>query len=178
MSTITQGLDRVEAVFDDGSLVADAGLLLAGTLMDRLGLEGLIDEAVTPPGAGRGAGAKVLPTVCSMLVGGSFFSDVDRLRAGSTGAVLAFAPVAPSTLGSFMRSFTWGHVRQLDRVTASATRRARLTKPVHHTTRIGWRLGPRSAERGPLDAQNAPLLPAGQQRQNRQPVDRQRSRRR
>lgn len=124
MSTITQGLDRVEAVFDDGSLVADAGLLVAGTLMDRLGLEGLIDEAVTPPGAGRGSGAKVLSAVCSMLVGGSFFCDVDRLRAGSTGAVLGFAPVAPSTLGSFMGSFTWGHVRQLDRVQELASARA------------------------------------------------------
>ena len=124
MSTITQGLDRVEAVFGDGSLVAGAGLLLAGTLVDRLGLEGLIGEAVTPPGAGRGAGAKVLSAVCSMLVGGSFFTDADRLRAGSAGAVLGFAPAAPSTLGSFMRSFTWGHVRQLDRVQELALGRA------------------------------------------------------
>ena len=124
MRTIAQGLDRVEAVFDDGSLVADAGLLLAGSLVGRLGLVGLIDESVTPPAAGRGAGAKVLSAVCSMLVGGSFFSDADRLRAGSTAAVLGFAPAAPSTLGSFLRSFTWGHIRQLDRVLELALGRA------------------------------------------------------
>ena len=124
MSTIAQGLDRVEAVFDDGSLVADAGLLLAGSLVGRLGLVGLIDASVTPAGAGRGSGAKVLSAVCSMLVGGSFFSDADRLRAGSTAAVLPFAPAAPSTLGTFLRSFTWGHVRQLDRVLELALGRA------------------------------------------------------
>ncbi len=124
MRTISQGLDRVEAVFDDGSVVGDAGLLLAGSLVDRLGLGELIDAAVRPAGAGRGSGAKVLTAVCSMLVGGSFFSDADRLRAGSTGAVLGFAPAAPSTLGSFFRSFTWGHVRQLDRVLELALGRA------------------------------------------------------
>lgn len=124
MRTITQGLDRVEAVFDDGSLVGDAGLLLAGTLVGRLGLGEVIDAAVRPAGAGRGAGAKVLTAVCSMLVGGSFFSDADRLRAGSAGAVLGFAPAAPSTLGSFFRSFTWGHVRQLDRAQELALGRA------------------------------------------------------
>ena len=124
MSTVVGGLDRVDAVFDDGSLVADGGLLLVGTLAGRLGLVGLIDETVTPAGAGRGSGAKVLSAVCSMLVGGSFFSDADRLRAGSAGAVLGFAPAAPSTLGSFMRSFTWGHVRQMDRVAEQALGRA------------------------------------------------------
>ena len=85
--------------FDDGSLVADAGLLLAGTVMDRLGLEELIDEAVRPPESGRGSGAKALTVAASMLVGGSFIDDAERLRAGSAGAVLPFAVSAPSTLG-------------------------------------------------------------------------------
>ena len=124
MSTIARGLDRIEAVFDDGCLVADGGLLLAGTLMGRLGLEGLIDETVRPPGAGRGSGAKALTAVCSMLVGGSFFSDADRLRAGSAGSVLGFAVAAPSTLGTWLRSFTFGHVRQLDRAQELALGRA------------------------------------------------------
>ena len=106
------------------SLVADAGLLLAGTVMDRLGLEGLIDEAVRPPGAGRGSGAKALSVAASMLVGGSFIDDADRLRAGSAGAVLPFRPLAPSTLGTWLRSFTWGHVRQLDRACELALARA------------------------------------------------------
>ena len=104
MSTVAGGLDRIEAVFNEGSLVG------------RLGLEELIDETVRSPQAGRGSGAKVPAAVCSMLVGGSFFSDADRLRAGSTRSVLGFAPVAPSTLGTFARSFTWGHVRRLDRL--------------------------------------------------------------
>jgi hypothetical protein len=105
-------------------LVADAGLLLAGTVMDRLGLEAMLDDVVCPPAAGRGSGAKVLSLVASMLVGGSHIDDADRLRAGSTGAVLPFTPLAPSTLGTFLRSFTFGHVRQLDRAQELALERA------------------------------------------------------
>ena len=67
MSSIPGGIDELEAVFDDGSPVADAGLLLAGTVMERLGLGALIDEVVRPPGsAGSGAGRKVLTLVASM----------------------------------------------------------------------------------------------------------------
>lgn len=124
MSSVVGGLDRIEAVFDEGSLVADAGLVAVGTLLGRLGLEGLIDDTVCPPQAGRGSGGKVLSAVCSMLVGGSFFADADRLRAGSTEAVLGFSVAAPSTLGTFLRSFGWGHVRQLDRVQELALGRA------------------------------------------------------
>ena len=102
----------------------DGGSLVAGTVMDRLGLEGLIDEAVRPPGAGRGSGAKALSVVASMLVGGSFIDDADRLRAGSACAVLPFRPLAPSTLGTWLRSFPWGHVRQLDRACELALARA------------------------------------------------------
>ena len=59
MRSIAGGIDGLEAVFDDASLVADAGLLLAGTVMDRLGLESLIDETVRPPGsAGSGRAAR------------------------------------------------------------------------------------------------------------------------
>ncbi len=83
MSSIAGGIDGLEAVFDDASLVADAGLLLAGTVMGRLGLESLIDEVVRPPEAGRGSGAKALSVVASMLVGGSHIGDADRLRAGA-----------------------------------------------------------------------------------------------
>lgn len=124
MRSIPGGIDGLEVRFDDGSLVADAGLLLAGTVMDRLGLEGLIDAAVRPPQAGRGSGAKALSVVASMLVGGSFIDDAQRLRAGSAGAVLPFGPLAPSTLGTWLRSFTWGHVRQFDRAAEVALARA------------------------------------------------------
>ena len=124
MSSIAGGIDGLEPVFDDASLVADAGLLVAGTLIQRLGLESLIDAAVRPPGAGRGSGAKALTAVASMLVGGSFIDDVERLRAGSSGAVLPFSVAAPSTLGTWLRSFSWGHVRQLDRAQELALGRA------------------------------------------------------
>ena len=124
MSSVSGGIDAVGVVFDDASLVADAGLLVAGTLVGRLGLEALIDEVVRPPGEGRGSGAKVLTVVASMLVGGSFIDDAGRLRAGSAQAVLPFAVVAPSTLGTFLRSFTFGHLRQLDKVAELAVRRA------------------------------------------------------
>ena len=67
MRSVAGGIDGLEAVFDDGSLVADGGLLLAGTVMSRLGLEALIDETVRPGGsAGSGAGRKVLSLVASI----------------------------------------------------------------------------------------------------------------
>ena len=116
MRSVAGGIDGLGAVFDDGSLVADAGLLLAGTVMSRLGLEALIDETVRPGGsAGSGAGRKVLSLVASVLVGGCCIDDVQRLRSGSAAVVLPFGVVAPSTAGSFLRSFTFGHVRQLDK---------------------------------------------------------------
>ena len=125
MSSVAGGIDGIGAVFDDGSLVADAGLLLAGTVMSRLGLEALIDDTVRPGGsAGSGSGRKVLSLVASMLVGGCCIDDVQRLRSGSAAAVLPFAVVAPSTAGSFLRSFTFGHVRQLDKAAELGLRRA------------------------------------------------------
>ena len=115
----------LEAVFDDGSLVADAGLLLAGSVMDRLGLEALIDDTVRLGGsAGAGAGRKVLTLASSMLVGGRCIDDTDRLRSGASGAVLPFEVMAPSTEGAFLRSFTFGHVRQFDKAAEVGLRRA------------------------------------------------------
>ena len=125
MGSIPGGIDGLEAVFDDASLVADAGLLLAGTVMERLGLEALIDDTVRPAGsAGSGAGRKVLTLVASMLVGGCCIDDAQRLRSGSAAAVLPFGVVAPSTAGSFLRSFTFGHVRQLDKAAELGLHRA------------------------------------------------------
>ena len=125
MRSVAGGIDAIEAVFDDGSLVADAGLLLAGTVMSRLGLEALIDDTVRLGGsAGAGAGRKVLTLASSALVGGRCIDDTDRLRSGSAGAVLPFEVMAPSTEGTFLRSFTFGHVRQLDKALESAQMRA------------------------------------------------------
>ena len=125
MSGVLQSIDRYGVVFDDELLVADAGLLAAGTLMGRLGLEGLVDELVGLGGRVGGAnpGRKVLTVVSSMLVGGSHIDHVDRLRAGSTERVLPFGVMAPSTVGTFLRSFTWGHTRQLDKALGEALAR-------------------------------------------------------
>ena len=57
-----------------------------------------------------------------MLVGGSHIDHADRLRAGSTHRVLPFQVMAPSTLGTFLRSFTWGHVRQMDKALSETLR--------------------------------------------------------
>ena len=126
MSEVSHNIDRLEVVFDDESLVADGGLLVAATLMDRLGLEALVDEWVQMGGRAGGArpGRKVLTLVASMLAGGSHIDHADRLRSGSTGRVLPYAVMAPSTLGTFLRAFTPVEVAQLDEVVAAALGRA------------------------------------------------------
>ena len=73
---------------------------------------------------GAHPGRKVCTLVAAMLVGASHIDHVDRLRAGSTDRVLAHAVMAPSTVGTFLRSFTWGHVRQLEKVLTVALGRA------------------------------------------------------
>ena len=118
--------DRSEVVFDDERVVVNAGLVLAVTLGRRLGLEGLIDAAVRlggRPGASR-PGRKVLSLVHAMLLGADCIDDCEILRAGRSEAVLGHRAMAPSTLGTFLRSFTFGHVRQLDRVLGQLLRRA------------------------------------------------------
>jgi hypothetical protein len=119
-------IDRVEATFDDETLVADAGLIVPATLMVRLGLEALINQTVRLIDRIGGArpGRKVLTLVTAILVGASHIDHADRLRAGATQKVLPFKVMAPSTLGTFLRSFTFGHIRQLDRVIAQTIRRA------------------------------------------------------
>jgi hypothetical protein len=113
-------------MFDDDTLVADAGLLLVATTSDRLGLETLINQSVNLGGRVGGAlpGRKVLTLAHAMVAGATHISHTDRLRAGSTAGVLGHAVMAPSTLGTFLRAFTFGHVRQLDRVLDQALCRA------------------------------------------------------
>lgn len=126
MRSVSRGIDRIEVTFDEPSLVADAGLIVPATLMVRLGLEALVNQVVRLTGRVGGArpGRKVLTIVTSILAGGTHIDHADRLRAGATGRVLPFRVMAPSTLGTFLRSFTFGHVRQLDAVVAEALRRA------------------------------------------------------
>jgi Transposase DDE domain group 1 len=101
-------------------------LLLPASLAGRLGIERLVDETVDlsgRPGAGR-PGRKVLTLCHAMLLGADSIDDCAVLRSGRTGLVLGHGVLAPSTLGTFLRSFTFGHVRQLDRVLAEALGRA------------------------------------------------------
>lgn len=90
--------------------------------MARLGLETLINQWVTT-GSSR-PGRKIVTLVAAMIAGATHIDHVNMLRAGATQAVLPFPAMAPSTIGTFLRSFTFGHVRQLDAVCARALARA------------------------------------------------------
>jgi hypothetical protein len=120
------GLDGVAVAFDDERAVADAGIVLAATLAQRLGIEALVEERVVlgeRVGAGN-EGAKVMTLVSAMALGADCIDDCDVLRAGRTAEVLGHRVMAPSTLGTFLRAFTFGHVRQLDRVLGETLQRA------------------------------------------------------
>ncbi len=114
--------DRFATTFDHEGLVANAGLILAGTLMDRLGLSGLIERWVRTGSANPGP--KICTVVAAMLAGGTHIDHVEMLRAGRTGRVLGFRPMAPSTVGTLRRTFTFGHVRQLEAVLSRTLARA------------------------------------------------------
>jgi hypothetical protein len=126
VTRVSQNLDRIDVIFDEPNLVSDAGLLLVATLTARLGLEALIDSTVSLVGRIGGArpGRKVLTLVHSMVRGGSHIDHADALRAGSTIGVLGHRVMAPSTLGTFLRAFSFGHVRQLEGVLGKLIERA------------------------------------------------------
>ena len=109
--------DRIQIAFDDHRLVNNAGLILPATLALHLGLPQLVDRHLDlgdAPGRAH-PGDKVMTLVASALAGGDCIDDADVLRAGGTAGAIGCTVKAPSTLGSFLRSFRWGHVRQLDR---------------------------------------------------------------
>jgi hypothetical protein len=121
------GLDGVRVVFDDERVVSDAGIALAATPASRLGIEGLAERCVhlrcDRPGAGH-AGRKVMALVYAMLLGADSIDDCELLRAGRARRLLGGWLPAPSTLGTFLGAFTFGHVRQLDRLLDLTLRRA------------------------------------------------------
>jgi hypothetical protein len=116
----------LDVTADDDHAVANAGLVLTAMLAERLGIETLADGLVDlgdRPGASR-PGRKILTLVQAIVADGDCIDDVEVLRAGATEAVLGHKAMAPSTCGTFLRSFTFGHVRQLDQLSAEILRRA------------------------------------------------------
>jgi hypothetical protein len=121
------GLDSLRVEFDDERVVSDAGIALVATLAGRLGVEALAGRLVRlrrdRPGAAN-AGRKVMALLYSMVLGADSIDDTDVLRAGRTRRLLGGWLPAPSTLGTFLRAFTFGHVRQLDALLGRALERA------------------------------------------------------
>ena len=109
--------DRIQIAFDDHRLVNNAGLILPATLALHLGLSQLVDRHLDlgrAPGRAN-TGDKIMTLVASALAGGDCIDDAEALRTGGTACTLGSVVKAPSTLGTFLGSFRWGHVRQLDR---------------------------------------------------------------
>jgi hypothetical protein len=122
----SHSLDAIGVTFDDGHLVASAGLIAPATLAQHLGLRELFEADVDlgdAPGHAN-VGQKAMTVIHSALAGGDSIDDCDALRAGSTQAVLGHGVSAPSTVGTFLRSFSWAHSRQLDKVAGEVLARA------------------------------------------------------
>ena len=118
--------DRIQITFDDHRLVANAGLILPTTLARHLGLPQLVQQRLdlgNAPGRAN-TGDKIVTLVASALAGGDCIDDADVLRTGRTAGAIGCVVKAPATLGTFLRSFRWGHVHQLDRVSRELLARA------------------------------------------------------
>ena len=126
MEPVSRGIDRIAVTFDEPGLVANAGLLVVATLVKRLDLEALVNGVVRIPSklGGFSPGRKVLTLVHALVAGATHIDHADVLRAGASEEVLSHRVMAPSTLGTFLRGFTFGHVRQLEAVVGEALRRA------------------------------------------------------
>jgi Transposase DDE domain group 1 len=127
---LLHSLAKIHATFDDPNLVSRAGLVPVMALAQRAGLGALAGEHVRPAGrCGVNAAAKAGCLVAGMIGGADSIDDMDLLRHGAMPALFGGVR-APSTLGSFLRSFTWGNVLQLGRVNrlllADLARRAPL----------------------------------------------------
>jgi Transposase DDE domain group 1 len=121
------GLDGLRVAFDDERAVQHAGVALVATLASRLGIEDSAARLVRlrrdRPGAAN-AGRKVMALIFAMVLGADSIDDCEVLRAGCTRRLLGGWIPAPSTLGTFLRAFTFGHVRQLDALLGEALVRA------------------------------------------------------
>ena len=113
---LLHSLASTHASFDDPNLVSRAGLVPVMALAQRAGLAGLVAEHVRPGGpCGVNADLKIPCLVAGMAAGADSIDDMDLLRHGAMPDLFGGIR-APSTLGSFLRSFTWGNVLQLQKV--------------------------------------------------------------
>ena len=113
---LSHDLAKTHASFDDPNLVSRAGLVPVMALAQRAGLNRLVEEHVRiGRPCGVNAQVKIPCLVAGMIAGADSIDDMDVLRHGAMTEVFGGIR-APSTLGSFLRSFTWGNVRQLDAV--------------------------------------------------------------
>jgi Transposase DDE domain group 1 len=120
----------IQARFDDPNLVSCAGLVPVMALAQRCDLATLLGDRLTMAGkGGANATAKILALVAGMICGADSITDMDLLRHGGMGRLFAGVR-APSTLGTFLRLFTFGHVRQLDAVAAGLLTRLTAATPV------------------------------------------------
>ena len=127
---LLHSLAKTRASFDDPDIVSHAGLVPVMALADRAGLAGLVAEHVRPGGGcGVNAHLKVPCLVAGMAAGADSIDDMGLLRHGAMGTLFGGIR-APSTLGSHLRSYTWGNVSQLEKVSreflAELARRAPL----------------------------------------------------
>ncbi len=112
----SHALSSVSQSFDEPNLVSHGGLLMAGVLTERVDLWALIAGALTVPGpTGVNSAAKSATVLAGMLSGADSIDDLDVLRSGATPTLLDDLR-APSTIGSWLRAFTHGNIRQLDAV--------------------------------------------------------------
>jgi hypothetical protein len=112
---LLHSLARTRASFDDGNLVSHAGLVPVIALAERAGLPDLVAGHVRPGGeCGPNARLKVPALVAGMAAGADSIDDMGLLRHGAMGTLFGGVR-APSTLGSHLRSYTWGNVSQLEK---------------------------------------------------------------
>ncbi len=123
---VSHSLDSIGVSFDDDHLVGSAGLIAPATLAQHLGLKELFESHVDlgdAPGRAN-VGDKAMTVIHAVLADADSIDDCDVLRAGSSGVVVGHGIAAPSTIGVFLRSFTWGHACQVDAVAGEVLARA------------------------------------------------------
>src|SRR5664279_4431084 len=127
---VSHSFPAISTVFDDANLVSCAGLAPTMALAHRAGLGDLVADTLTLKSEGGvNAHLKVPALVAGMVAGADCIDDMDLLRHGAMSRLFGGVR-APSTLGTFLRSFSFGHVRQFDAVAATLLQRLAERTPL------------------------------------------------